>query len=84
MVPSMNQTDLVSVEYVLPVNMPRSTLTRDGSTCYGPFINRTELVSVEYELSGNISWSNMTRDGSICYGPFDESKGSGECWVTTL
>ena len=37
MVPSMNQTNLVSVEYVLSGNMPWSTLTRDGSICYGLF-----------------------------------------------
>ena len=37
MVPSMNQTDLVSVEYLLSVNMPWSNLTRDGIICYDPF-----------------------------------------------
>ena len=33
----MNQTDLVSVDYLLSGNMTRSILTRDGSICYGHF-----------------------------------------------
>ena len=36
MVTSMNQTDLVSVDYLLSGNMPCSTLTRDGSISYVP------------------------------------------------
>ena len=43
MVPSMNQTDRVSEEYLHSGNMPQHALTRDGSICYGPFdkLNRS-------------------------------------------
>ena len=53
MVPSMNQTNLVSVEYVLSGNMPWSTLTRDGSICYGLFeeSNRSVWVWSTYSLA---------------------------------
>ena len=84
MVPSRNQKDVVSVEYLLSDNMPGSILTWDGSISYGPSMNQTNLLSVEYILSGNVPFSTLTRGSSICYGPFGESKRSDECGVYTL
>ena len=43
MVPSMNQTDLVSVDSLLSCNMPCSTLSRHGSISYGPFDESNRL-----------------------------------------
>ena len=37
MVPSKNQKELVSVEHLTTGKMALSTLTPDGSICYGPF-----------------------------------------------